>query len=210
MVEADHGSSNFDSNVSSAEEARICSRIRELRLSRNLSLNELGALSGFSTDYLEQIENSKKAPPFAALARLGRCLGEDLSYFFVEQPPARDEPFTDPRVSVVRSRDQKPSSKTSAMYGFQYSALAYKIAQKKMEPLLFNFAANTYHDRMFEHPGDEFVYVIEGRLKFEIEIDGRLQIWMLSAGDSFYFRSELPHRCFAVGVDAKVLMIVSS
>jgi transcriptional regulator with XRE-family HTH domain len=201
----------LDASASAAsEEAKICARLKELRLTRNLSLQELGALSGYGVDYLEQAENSKRAPPFAALARLGRCLGEDLSYFFVEQPPARDEPFSDPRVSLVRSRDQTPSSKGGAMYGFEYSTLAHKIAPKKMEPLLFNFAANTYHDRLFEHPGDEFVYVVEGRLKFEIEIDGRLQIWMLSAGDSFYFRSELPHRCFAVGTDARVLMVVAS
>lgn len=189
------------------EEAKICARLKALRLARRIDLKTLAALSGFTEEQLRSLESGVRAPPFASLARLGRCLGEDLSYFFVDRSPAQAEQ-ADRRVSIVRNGELKPVAKDDAALGFEYATLAHHMARKRMEPLYFTFSAHAQHDYFFEHPGEEFVFVLEGQLDFEIVIDKEVRMIRLEQGDSFYFDSALPHRCFAAGADARALMVV--
>ncbi|WP_310630863.1 XRE family transcriptional regulator [Paraburkholderia sp.] len=189
------------------EEAKICARLKALRLARRIDLKTLAALSGFTEDQLRSMESGVRAPPFASLARLGRCLGEDLSYFFVDRSPAQTQQ-ADRRMSIVRNDERKPVARDDAALGFEYATLAHHMARKRMEPLYFSFSAHAQHDYFFEHPGEEFVFVLEGQLDFEIVIDKDVKTIRLEQGDSFYFDSALPHRCFAAGADAKALMVV--
>jgi transcriptional regulator with XRE-family HTH domain len=48
-------------------EVIIVKKIRELRKSRNLSLEKLGELTGLTKGYLSRIEHSDKAPPIYTL-----------------------------------------------------------------------------------------------------------------------------------------------
>jgi quercetin dioxygenase-like cupin family protein len=56
------------------------------------------------------------------------------------------------------------------------------------------------------HPGDELIYVLDGRIK--VVIAGETHI--LNAGDSLSFKSHLPHRWDNIGEgDAKVVWTLS-
>ncbi|MEM5314945.1 XRE family transcriptional regulator [Paraburkholderia sp. JHI869] len=191
------------------EEAKICARLKALRLSRRIDLKTLAALSGFTEAQLLGMESDVKAPPFATLARLGRCLGVELGYFFAEREPL-DERAADRRVSIVRHGERKPRAKSDVAPGIEHATLAHPVGRKSMEPLLFSFSAHAQHDYFFEHSGEEFVYVLEGELDFEIVIDGSVKKFSLGAGDSFYFEAALPHRYFSTATEAKALMIVAN
>src|SRR5690606_19620198 len=70
--------------MASDDETAVCIRLRAARMERNLTLESLAALSGFTKGYLSKIENAKKAPPIGSLARIARALNIDLSYFFTD------------------------------------------------------------------------------------------------------------------------------
>ncbi|MBY0416079.1 MAG: helix-turn-helix domain-containing protein [Bdellovibrionales bacterium] len=53
-------------------------KIRQLRDKRNLSLKELGEVSGLSISYLNEIENGKKYPTIEKLAAIAQALKIDL------------------------------------------------------------------------------------------------------------------------------------
>ena len=56
------------------------------------------------------------------------------------------------------------------------------------------------------HPGDELIYILEGRLKMTI-VD---EVYILEKGDSLCFKSHLPHRWENIGADdAKVIWTLS-
>ena len=42
----------------------------------------------------------------------------------------------------------------------------------------------------FEHPGTEFLYMLEGKLEYRVGKD----TFLLSSGDSLTFQGEIPHR----------------
>ena len=75
-----------------------------------------------------------------------------------------------------------------------------------MEPFLFTFPEHIGKEILFEHEGEEFIFVISGRVRFLV--DGRE--WILEPGDSIYFDSTLQHRGESIGGDAKALVVFYS
>lgn len=78
-----------------------------------------------------------------------------------------------------------------------YQNLAYNFKNKKIEPFLVTVEPK---DEDFEihatrHEGQEYNYVLEGRL--EIQINGKSLI--LEEGDSIYFDAKYPHGAKALG-----------
>lgn len=192
-----------------AEEKQVCMRLRALMRDRGMTLDALASMSGFSKEYLAAIGDSTEAPPFATLARLGHCFGEDLSYFFVDAPDDAQTEVKDSQVSVVHSWERRPVSKGGAAYGFEFVTLEHNLAHKKMEPFLFTFAEGVEHEEYFQHPGEEFLYVISGLIEFEVKLDGHAKSWRLEAGDCLYFNSVTPHHVTSISGIAQVMIIVT-
>ncbi len=84
---------------------------------------------------------------------------------------AKAFPLTDARTTITKS-------------------LGYKFAGRDMEPFLIRVPPKN-GEEMTEtaHRGQEFIYVLEGRL--ELRMNGEPLI--LEPGDSIYFNSETPH-----------------
>jgi mannose-6-phosphate isomerase-like protein (cupin superfamily) len=74
--------------------------------------------------------------------------------------------------------------------GYKFQSLAFNFIHKKVEPLLVTVEPENSKDiSLVTHPGQEFNYVIDGRIKIII---GGNEIEM-SRGDSIYFDPTIPH-----------------
>jgi quercetin dioxygenase-like cupin family protein len=90
---------------------------------------------------------------------------------------------------------------------YHYLSLAYNFVGKKGEPFMVTIDPKEEGDdvSLSSHPGQEFNYMVEGRLK--IFIDGHEAI--LETGDSLYFDSTKPHGMKALDdKPAKLLAII--
>jgi len=180
---------------------QLATRLNELRRARGLTLEQLASLSGLTKSYLSKIENGKKVPPLGSLSRICHALGTDLAVLF----QGRDGPEAEePDVCVVRAAERLPAIRGGTTFGYDYENLAHRRPHKHMEPFLFTFPSSVTEEVFFEHDGEEFVFVIAGRVRFLV--DGRE--WVLNPGDSIYFDASLPHRGEAVGGEAKALVII--
>jgi transcriptional regulator with XRE-family HTH domain len=175
------------------------SRVRQTRTARGITLEQLATLTDFTTSYLSKIENRRKVPPIATLARIARALEVDIAYFFEGDRATKDE-----SVSVVRANERQPVIRGGTSFGYDYEGLAHTTRNKHMEPFIFTFPSSISKDVSFEHEGEEFVFVLSGRVKFEV---GR-QSWVLQPGDSLYIDSSIPHRGHSIGGEAKALVII--
>ena len=72
-----------------------------------------------------------------------------------------------------------------------------------MNPFVFTFPKEISEDVYFEHEGQEFVFVLSGRVNFKVSD----QEWVLGPGDSIYFDAPLRHRGHALGKEAKALVV---
>lgn len=170
----------------------IGKKVKELRKKRGMTLARVGILSGLSVGLLSQVENDGVVPPIPTLLSIARVLGIKIETFFKE-----DEENL--RVSIVKRDEMAPERhRRPADVGYNYNALAYRRASKKMEPFLVEFEPRPKEDmKYFSHEGEEFIFVIDGIIEFKSEGESHI----LETGDSIYFDSDRPHA--VRGVDPK-------
>jgi len=184
------------------DERIIVENIRKLRQSKGVSVEQLGKLARLTKGYVSKIENSQKAPPFSTLAKIADALCTDLTVLIAEGPEAAE---ARDGLCLVRKNERKGVISRGTLYGYHYEALAHKKAGKNMEPLIIEPAFREKKD--FSHEGEEFMYVLEGKLEF---FYGQ-ERYILEEGDSIYYDSIIPHGGKSIGEHrAKVLTVLYS
>lgn len=151
-------------------------RLRRLRLERGLSLTAVAAEVGISGGFLSALERTQMSASVATLRKLARFYGLNILDFFGA---------TDTHRPLVRPRERK---RLAAGSGVRMELLAW--GDKIMEPHLFRVAPGSGSGESYTHEGEEFLYVLQGKLRIALED----KHYLLRAGDSFYFESSTPHR----------------
>lgn len=184
-----------------AVEQSIGQRLAALRAQRRITLERLAEVTGFTKGYLSKIENSRKVPPIGSLARIATALDADIAYFFqTRDAAARDA------VSVVHRKDRQPVVRGGTAFGYDYATLAHNRRNKRMEPFLFSFPRRIDRHVHFRHEGEEFLFILSGKVEFEVNGER----YILEEGDSLYFDSSLPHKGRALGGSARAIVVTYS
>ncbi|MEA3240488.1 MAG: XRE family transcriptional regulator [Pseudomonadota bacterium] len=186
----------------SIETMKVCENIRTIREKQGLSLQELAGRTGYSTAVLSQIENHLESPSLGTMVRLAKALHVSIGSFFNREDT---EPFTiirhDERQTVSRF-----ASKEGVTYGYTYESLGVGKKDRQMEPFCLTLEPATLPSAASSsHEGEEFIYVLEGSID--------VTLWdhtdVLSAGDSIYYESSIPHRVQCHGDSpAKILAVI--
>jgi transcriptional regulator with XRE-family HTH domain len=166
----------------------IGQKIRNLRQRKELTLKDVSERTGLSKPLLSQIENNLTAPPIATLLKISNALGVTIGHFFQEHTSGE-------RISVVRAGDRatairRKSNRGENKVGYRYEALAGSMSDKNMEPFLIDIEPRNPDNMIFyQHRGEEFLFVLEGRLEFR----GGERVIALDVADSIYFDSGIAH-----------------
>ena len=165
------------------DERIISQRIKDLRTQRNLTLSDLAKSTGFSKGLLSKIENNQVSPPIATLSTISKALGVRIGYFFKEDESGKR--------TAVFTKEYKgiPVVQDGTKFGYTYEALAMDKVDKLMEPFLLTVKHGD-EANYFQHKGDEFIYMVKGKMRFEIGSEN----YILEEGDSLYFDSSIPHK----------------
>ena len=176
----------------------IATRVRALREIENLSAETIAKELGFDPAEYTSWEAGEKDFPVGALVEIASRFRVDLSELFTGAASKL-------KTFCVTRSGEAPEVSRRPMYG--YWNLAYNFHRKKAEPFLVEAAAETEAKpiNLNTHPGQEFNYVLEGRLLISIsghDIE-------LGPGDCVYYDSAEPHGMKALGgKPARFLAIV--
>jgi len=176
----------------------IAERVRVLREIENISAEALSKELGFDPAEYNCWESGTKDFPVGALVEIAARFKIDLSEI-VSGAASKLKTF------CVTRAGQAPEVSRRPMYG--YWNLAYNFHRKKAEPFIVEASSETENKpiSLNTHPGQEFNYVLEGRLLISIsghEIE-------LNLGDCVYYDSSEPHGMKALGgTPARFLAIV--
>jgi len=168
----------------------IGQRIKELRLERRLTLEEVAEISGCSAGFLSQLERNRAAPSISMLYSIAGALGVSITHFFPE--------VSNP-TKVVRAEEREP-------FRFEgspiiYSLLSTQFPERVLESLLVTIEpqdGSLPADEYRAHPGEEFGYVLEGTLRLWIGEER----YDLLPGDSIHFLATVKHRLENPGTEA--------
>jgi len=158
-----------------AEQPSIGPRFRRLRLQRGESLAIVAEAVGVSIGFLSNLERSQSGASIGVMRKLAQYYGLNILDLF--NPIGGAGP-------LVRPGDRRI---LEGGRGVQMELLA--SGQIMMEPHLFRVAPGAGSGDSYSHDGEEFLYLIRGRL--EIDLAG--EKFQLRAGDSFYFSSKTQH-----------------
>jgi transcriptional regulator with XRE-family HTH domain len=178
-------------------------KIRQLRESQQLSIEELAEKSQSSVKFIEQLEAGQLVPSLAPLIKIARGLGVRLGTFL------DDEAHSGPVVvqggqaeEVVRFSGSGPYSQST----LDFFSLAFDKKDRHMEPFLIDVHPAVEEDCMLSsHEGEEFIYVLKGA----VDVTCGKENYTLQEGDSIYYDSIVPHEVRAAGDDdARILAVV--
>lgn len=176
----------------------IAARLKALREIQNFTTEEIANCVNVSNDIYQKYESGEIDIPASVLYELAQRLGVEMAELLTGEKP-RLHTYSvvrkDKRVSVDRQNDYK------------YASLAYNFTQKKAEPFYVTVEPRPdhYQPKLNYHPGQEFNFILEGRLKVFI---GKNEI-ILEEGDSIYFDPTNKHTFLALdNKPAKMLVVL--
>ena len=129
----------------------IGAKIKRIRLSNQLTLEELANRSELTKGFLSQLERDLTSPSVATLENILEALGTNLKDFFSED---EDE-------QIVFSKDDFFEN-TQDDYKISY--IIPNAQKNEMEPILIELKEDKKSMEIDPHDGEEFGYVIQGKV----------------------------------------------
>jgi transcriptional regulator with XRE-family HTH domain len=180
------------------DESEIGSKIKQLRKERRLNLLELADKTGFTKGYLSKVENAKKSPPVSTLITIATALGVSLAAIFSDGE-------TKTSITLVKRSERKMMNRDGTAFGYSYEPLALNFPERHMEPYILTLPLRPKAQAVFQHKGEELLFVLEGTMRFT---HGDTEL-IVEEGDCVYFDASVPHFGFAEGSkEVKCLMVI--
>lgn len=174
---------------------KIGAKIKELRVQKSLTQEELADRAELSKGFISQLERDITSPSIATLVDILQCLGTNLEAFFTD---TTSEQVVFKRGDYFEKVDNELNNKIEWII---------PNAQKNMmEPILLTLepGGSTYPDN--PHEGEEFGYVMSGSIT--IHIGNKTH--RVKKGESFYFTPNKNHYIAATGKTGATLLWVST
>ena len=179
----------------------IGAKLRAMRLRKKMGLVELGHHTGLSPALLSKIERGRMVPTLPTLLRIALVFSVGLEHFFTE-------PSRRPTLAIVRRAERKrfPERMGDTEPAYSFESLDFPAPERVMNAYYVEFEAAGRVSRIHQHPGEEFLFVMEGRLLVTVGDAAHA----LEAGDAMYFESSVPHCYQSEGRRKARAIVVSS
>jgi quercetin dioxygenase-like cupin family protein/DNA-binding Xre family transcriptional regulator len=179
--------------------AQIGETLRKIRLEQGVTLKQIAVTCKLSTSFLSQAERGLSSISVSTLERVCNALGLSLREFFAEADPV--DVADGARTEVLRAADQPAVNLSDA-------AIKYRFLGREFPGRLFEVVVGEipsgYVYPPASHEGEEFGYVLEGRLRLTLS-DAEYD---LGTGDSYHFGAHTVHGYEATSEeDVRVLWV---
>ncbi|SFF82154.1 transcriptional regulator, XRE family with cupin sensor [Streptomyces mirabilis] len=168
----------------------VAPQLRALRRRASLTLEAAARAAGLSAAHLSRLETGQRQPSLPVLLALARIYGTTVSELLGETVAERD--------AIVRAADMEPTKAGGWTY-WQAGAPG-----RGMQALRVHVPYGSQGDIVRVHPGEEWLYVLQGRLRLRLGDTAQV----LAPGDSAHFDSLTPHRIAAADQSGAELLFV--
>lgn len=161
---------------------QIAARLAGLRDAVGASAEEMARVCHLTPEEYLRLESGDVDISVSILSQIAHAYNVELTALLFGNEPKMDSYF------VTRRRKGVAVERVKA---YKYQSLAAGFSHRLADPFMVTVHPKPDDEPMFlnRHPGQEFNFVVWGRLL--LNINGKEVI--LEAGDSIYFNSELPH-----------------
>lgn len=184
-------------------EVGVGHRLKVLRTSLGFTLKELALRAACSESLLSKIENGRASPSIAMLHRIAVALRTTVSDLFGNAGGKRSASVVLPAGSrpLVRMGDD-----LNPLDGVLVERLTPPDAGAMLQADVYVIPPGCGSGGVLQHEGEEMGLVLEGSI--ELVVAG--EVCLVKAGDSFVFKSTLPHSFINRGVKAARVVWVNT
>lgn len=151
-------------------------KIKQLRVQKGLTLEELASRSELTKGFLSQMERNLTSPSIATLNDIVEALGTTLSEFFKEEKQEK---------LVFRKKDFFVDEREH----YTIHWIVPNTQKNEMEPIMLELPQWGESFQMDPHSGEEFGYVLEG----SITLDCGEESYIVHKGETFYLSGKTSH-----------------
>jgi quercetin dioxygenase-like cupin family protein len=168
----------------------VGSKIKKVRTEKNFTLEQVANQTGFSTEYLRDLEAGNVIPPVGTLLQIARALEIESGFFLKEQE------------STLKDRVDAYAKRTD---NYAYTTLTPGAENKHLKAFRVTIDSMQNHKGVgYQHEGEEFVYVLGGK----VEITVGENVNTLGEGESLHFNSGIKHMLRNVSEEKAELLVV--
>ncbi|WP_235896756.1 helix-turn-helix domain-containing protein [Oceanidesulfovibrio marinus] len=175
----------------------IAARLKGLRDALDFTIEDFAARAHVSVDEVRSYEEGDTEVPVSYLFEVAKAFDVDLTALLTGDN-AHLRGYSLVRAGKGLSVDRRKA--------YKYKSLAYRFFRPSMEPFIVTVPFAEDAELSFNsHPGEEFIYMLEGRLEITLEND----VLVMEPHDSLYFSSKTAHALRALdGQDATFLDVI--
>ena len=171
----------------------IGNKLKELRVLKGLTQEELADRSELSKGFISQLERNLTSPSITTLMDILQCLGTSIGEFFNEAP---DEQI------VFGKQDYFVKEDTE--YKNEIKWIIPNAQKNTIEPIYLTLQAGGSTCPDTPHEGEEFGYVLQGAVSIHLGNKS----YKAKKGESFYYTADKTH--FLSSKNGATLIWVSS
>ena len=169
---------------------QIATRIKDLREIEDVSIETLAQEFNIAPETYRQYESGQIDIPISFLIQIAQRFKVEFTTLMTGD---------EPKLHIYNVCRAGKGVRVERRKAYDYKNLAYHMIRKKCEPFLVTVDPNKVKAFSLDsHPGQEFDYVLEGKLRLKV---GN-QTMELLPGDSAYYDSIHPHAMQAIGDEA--------
>lgn len=169
-------------------------KIRKRRRAIDKTLQQVAGEVGLSIGFLSQIERGVSTPSLSSLCNIAEALGTTIDAFVKA-----------PHRSGVVTRDGERELFSLGDPRRTYELMGRGFDGAKLNACLVHRPPGHVSEVM-HNAGEEFVYVLEGTVLYEVEGERHI----LKRGDSIHFQSDHPHRSATLGDETAIELWVGT
>jgi transcriptional regulator with XRE-family HTH domain len=170
-----------------ARQSTLGGLLRSLPARNGWTLKEMSQRTSIPVSTLSKVEHDRLTLTYDKLVQLSQRLNIRISELFAD-PLAEAEPAVTARRSIGHIADAVRVNTKN----YDYYYLCPELRRKRMIPILTRIRAKSAAEfgELIHHPGEEFIYVLEGAIKVITEFYDPV---VLNTGESIYIDSNMGH-----------------
>ncbi|MGM0378501.1 MAG: helix-turn-helix domain-containing protein [Bacillota bacterium] len=156
----------------------ISKKIRKFRKEKDLTLKDLSEKTDLSISFLSQVERGNSTLAITSLKKIATALDIPITYFFK----------TNENNKYLVKKNEHKEFKMDGCNSL-LTRISGAFSNRELESMLVVIPPKKDHGHAFKHLGEEFVYVLEGKLI--VFLDDKK--FVLEKGDSIHYPSTKKH-----------------
>lgn len=175
---------------------QIGRKIKNLRLKKGLTQEELGERTDLSKGYISQLERDLSSPSIETFFNIIEVLGCSPKEFFNEEDHVQKVVYGDEDQTGFEDEEKK--------YHIQW--LVPESNEKEMEPIIITFEEEGEFKVFEPSLSETFGYVLEGKIKVNL---GKKEYYA-KAGEAIYFHASDEHQIVNNNAGKSQLILVAT